>query len=67
MIKIEGENGGRVAQLGEHLLCKDANSFQAFHVLLTFLFFPTNWGICFSFKANGKALNLTHKCAVRAR
>jgi hypothetical protein len=22
MIKIEGENGGRVAQLGEHLLCK---------------------------------------------
>jgi hypothetical protein len=22
MIKIEGENGGRVAQLGEHLFCK---------------------------------------------
>ena len=52
---------------GEHLLCKDNNSFQAFHVLLTFLLFPTNWGICFSFKANSNGLNLTHKCTVRAR
>jgi len=67
MVKIEGVSGGRVAQLGEHLFCKDGNSFQAFHVLLTFLLLPTNRGICFSFKANSKGLNLTHKCTVRAR
>jgi hypothetical protein len=29
--------------------------------------FPTNSGICFSFKANSKGLNLNHKCTVRAR
>ena len=34
---------------------------------LRFLLFPTNWGICFSFKANSKGLNLTHKCTFRAR
>lgn len=26
-----------------HLPCKHENSFQAFHFLLEFLFFPTNW------------------------
>jgi hypothetical protein len=67
MVTKEGVSGGRVAQLGEHLFCKEGDSFQAFHVLLTFLLFPTNWGICFSFKANPKGLNLTHKCTVRAR
>jgi len=29
--------------------------------------FSTNWGICFSFKANPNGLNLARKCTVRAR
>ena len=39
---------------------------RQFHLLLAFLLFPTNWGICFWFKANSKGLNLTHECSVRA-
>src|SRR5260370_3363894 len=53
--------------LRDHLICKHGNSFQAFHFLLPVLLFPTNWGTCFSFKANSKGLNLSQKCTVRAR
>ena len=58
---------GRVAQLGEHLLCKQHHSFQLLHLFIWFPLFSTTWGICFSFEDNSKGLNVAHKCTVRVR
>src|SRR6266478_2515629 len=58
---------GRVAQLGEHLLCKQHHSFQLLHLFIWFPLFSTTWGICFSFEDNSNGLNVAHKCTVRVR
>ena len=40
---------------------------RTLNFLLWFLFFSTNWGICFSFRAISNGLNLAPKCTVPAR
>jgi len=39
---------GRVAQLGEHLLCKLTRQLQTLYCFLSLLFISNNLGICFS-------------------
>ena len=63
--RVAGITTGR--QVEEHVLWKDDDSFQAFHLLIPFLFFPITWGICFLFRTNSKDLNPIHECTLRAR
>jgi hypothetical protein len=44
MVKMEGVSGGRVAQLGEHLLCKHELPFQRFLPLLSLSNDSNNFG-----------------------